>query len=236
MTLLAALLLAPQTPSTAAEFFPLVPGERRIYEARSGGEKVTLIEEVGAKPAYFDGAEAFAVLQKSQFNQVLGTDYFRVEGPTVLLVGRAEERTSDAKRADGTFDLSKPRVRKTVLLQLLPAMPVFRYDGGPTVWTYGEVPVLKAVGDAEPVKTDPTAIRGTTKPGPTKTVLGRKVETIEVRAEIQIGQGSLGRTIVETAVYGRGIGRVESSHKESGGGSKPFETRTILVGIEKAVG
>ena len=236
MTLLAVLFLAPQTPATAAEFFPLVPGERRIYEAKTGGNKATVIEEVGAKPVYFDGGESYAILQKSQFNQVLGTDYFRVEGPAVLLVGRAEERTSDAKREDGTVDFSKPRVRRTVLLQFLPAMPVFKYDGKPTLWTYGEIPLLKAVEDKDAIKTDPTSIKGTSKPGPTKTVLGRKVETIEVRAETQIGQGNLARTVIETAVYGRGIGRIESTYKESGGGTKSVETKMTLVGIEGKAG
>ncbi|GEM_PF-1192920 len=235
MTLLA-LLLTTQAAATAADFFPLVPGERRIYESKKGDDKMTYVDEVGARPAAFDGAEATPILQKSQFNQVLGTQYYRVDGASVLLVGSSEERSSDAKQADGTVDFSKPRVKRTVLMQLVPAMPVFKYDGHPTTWLYGEIPMLKSTEDKEPVKTDETSIKGTSKLGAIKTVLGRKVETLEVRAEVQLGSGALAQKIVETSIYGRGIGLIEAVRKESGGGKKASETRTTLIGLDKKEG
>lgn len=230
MTLLAALVLA-QTP-TAAEFFPLVPGTRRVYEAKSEG-KATLIDEVGAKPAYFDGAEAIAIFQKNQFNQIIGTTYYRIEGPSVLIVGYGEERSVTAKNADGTVDLTKPSVKTNVLLQLTPPMPVFKYEGRETNWIYTEIPKVKAFKDDDPIKTDPTAIKGVAKPGKVRTVLGRKVETIDVRAEVQLGVGDLAEKIVETSVYGRGIGLIESSRKTTGGGRKSRESRTALIAIEE---
>lgn len=232
MTLVAALVLL-QAPAAAAEFFPLVPGSRRIYEEKGDG-KATLIDEVGTKPAQFGGAEAVAVVQKNQFNQPLTTTYYRVEGPTVLLVGYAEERTTTPKSADGTIDLTGRGQKRTVLLELTPAMPVFKYEGRETSWAYGEIPLLKAFNDDQPIKTDPTAIKGTAKPGKPRTILGRTVETIDVRAEVELGLGKLAEKIVETSTYGRGIGLIESVRKTTGGGKRGRETRTTLVGIEDA--
>ena len=228
--LLLALALG-QAPATAADFFPLVPGVRRVYEQK-GETTVTLIDEVGDKPAYFDDKPATAVVQKSGFNQVLSTQYYRVDGPTVLLVGTAEERSSDAKSPTGTVDFTKPRTRRTVLMTLIPSMPVFKYEGKETPWSYGEVQFLRGAGDDNPIKTDETAIKGLTRPVGLRTVLGRKVEAIEVRAEVQLGSGNLAQKILQTSVYARGIGLVESVTKSSGGGQKPSETRMRLVALE----
>lgn len=231
MTVLAALLVA-QTPATAADFFPLVPGTRRIYEEKSKGT-VTVIDEVGDKPAFFDDRPATPVVQKSQFNQVLGTTYYRVDGPMVLMVGSAEDRRASTPNVGDTVDLTRRAEKKNVLMQFRPAMPVFKYEGKETTWAFADVPVLQGPStDAESIKMDPTSIRGVAKPGKERTVLGRKVETIEVRADVQLGTGGLAQTIVETSVYGRGIGLIESVRKTSGGGQKPNETRTRLVGIE----
>ena len=243
MTLLAAALLARQAPaaatpavvSIAAEYFPLVPGTRRTYEERSDEGTVTLVDEIGGKTALFEDLPAVPVVQKSQFNQVLGTDYYRVVGATVYLVGRAEERSEAPTMVDGAVDLSKPRRKRTVLLALLPKMPVFRYDGKETAWSFGDIPYLKAEGE-DPVKTDETAIHGTAKPGPIRTVLGRRVETIEVRAEVQLGSGKIGQRILETSVYGRGIGLIEATRRIGGEGQKTKETRTRLVAVEEKDG
>ena len=239
MSLLAALACSMATGSlteaaTAADFFPLVPGVKRVYEQKAQDDKVTMVEEVDPKPAFFDDKPAMAIVQRSQFNQVISTQYYRVNGPTVYLVGTAEERSSDAKGQAGTVDFSKPRVRRMVLMTLLPAMPVFRYEGKETPWSYGEVQFLRGAGDDQPIKTDETAIKGLTRPLGTRTVLGQKVEAIEVRAEVQLGTGNLAQRIVETTVYARGIGMVESIRKTSGGGQKAGETRTRLVALEGA--
>ena len=125
-------------------------------------------------------------------------------------------------------------------MQLRPAMPVFKYEGKETSWSYSEVPHVED-RDPDPLSTvpgatkagnvkemDPTSIRGTAKPGKSRTVLGRTVETIEVRQEVQLGVGKLAQTIVETSVYGRGIGLIESLRKSTLDGKKQ-EIRTKLV-------
>lgn len=232
MTVLAALILA-QSPATAADFFPLVPGSRRVYEEKSDA-KTTLIDEVGTKPAYFDGAEAIPVIQKNGFNQPIGTTYYRIDGSTVLTVGSAEDRSAASTNVGDTIDVTNRATRRNVLLQLKPAMPVFKYDGKETTWVYAEIPTMQAAGDKESIKLDPTSIRGTAKPGKERTVLGRKVETLEVRAEVQLGMGNLAEKIVETSVYGRGIGLVESVRKTTGGGKKGRESRMTLIAVEEA--
>ena len=225
--------LAAQAPATAADFFPLVPGSRRTYEQK-GDVTATLIDEVGT-PEAFDGTSATPVVQKSQFNQVIGKTYYRVVGPTVLIVGYAEDRTASTPVLGGAVDLTRRAAKRNVLLRLTPAMPVFRYEGKETSWSFGEVPVLQAVGveGEEAIRTDETAIKGSAKEIAPRTVLGRKVEAIEIKAEVQLGSGKLAQRIVETSVYGRGIGLLESVRKTSGGGTgRAEETRTRLVGIE----
>ncbi len=242
MTLLATLVLA-QAPATAADFFPLVPGVRRVYEEKSTGT-TTLSDEVGRKTVEFDAQVAIPVVTKNQFNQPMGTTYYRVDGVTVWTVGYAEERKSEPQLKDGSVDYSKPLIRTMALMQLKPAMPVFKYDGKETSWTYSEVPHIE---DRDPDKLstvpgatkagnvkelDPTSIKGTAKPGKERTVLGRKVETIEVRQEVQLGVGKIAQNIVETSVYGRGIGLIESHRKSTLDGKKQ-EIRTKLIAIEE---
>ena len=233
MTLLAALLAA-QTPSASpiAEFFPLVPGVRRTYEIVTADGKDTMIDEVIAKSVSFEGVPAMGVSQRNGFNQPLGTTFYEVAGSTVYEVGRAEDRSEAVTRSDGTVDFEKPRKHRTVVLALTPRVPVFRYEGKETTWTFGDVPVLKAEGE-EPIKTDETAIKGSAKPGPSRTVLGRRVDTVEVRTEVQYGTGKIGQRIVETSLYGRGLGLIESIRKGSGSGGKTQETRTKLIGFEE---
>lgn len=238
MTLLAALLLAPapDAPATVADFFPLVPGTRRTYEEKSDRGTLTLVYEVGGRTVVLGDGDAVPVVQKSGFNQVLGTDYYRIVGPTVFIVGKGEERTEKAAITGGAIDLSAPRRKMTVLLELQPPMPVIRYEGKETTWTFADVPAFKAPRE-EPIKSDETAIKGVAKPGALRTVLGRRVETIEVRNEVQLGVGRLAQSVVETSVYGRGIGLIESTRKVSGGGTrKSIEVRTRLVSIEDAKG
>ncbi|RYG20016.1 hypothetical protein EON82_20750 [bacterium] len=233
MTLFAALLIV-QAPLTAADFFPLKPGVRRIYEVKSEA-KLTLIEEVGPKPASFDGADAIPVLSKNAFNQTMETTYYRIDGSEVLMVGFGEMRTVMAERADDkTIDLTKTTVKKYVLMQMKPPMPVFRFDGKETAFNYNDVPIVQGESGEAPVKGDPTALKGTAKLGKERTVLGRKVETLEVKTETQLGDGLLGEKVIETSVYGRGIGLIEKRVQKTGGGNrKKSDTRTTLVGIEE---
>lgn len=231
MTLVAALLLA-QAP-TAADFFPLTPGMRRTYEERSEGETATYTNEVGGPTVAFDKVPATPIVQKSQFNQVIGTIYYQVVGPTVYQVGQAEERSESPVATGGSVDYTKPRTKRSVILALTPRMPVFKFDGKETTWTFGDVVYLKAEGE-DPIKNDETAIQGSAKLGPTRTVLGRRVETLEVRVDVQLGGGKIGQKVVETSVYGRGIGLIEATRKIGGLGQKTKEVRTKLIGIEEA--
>lgn len=244
MTLLATLILA-QAPATAVDFFPLVPGVRKVYEEKSAGGTTTLADEVGKKAVEFDGQTATPVVTKNQFNQVVGTTYYRIDGPTILTVGYGEVRTSEPRKENNQVDFSKPLIKTHALMQLRPAMPVFKYEGKETSWSYSEVPHVED-RDPDPLSTipgatkagnvkemDPTSIRGTAKPGKSRSVLGRTVETIEVRQEVQLGVGKIAQTIVETSVYGRGIGLIESLRKSTLDGKKQ-EIRTKLIAIEEA--
>ena len=245
MTLLAALLLAQapaaqvpaaQVPaaaptSPAAEFFPLAPGARRTYEVKDEFGTHTLTDVVGTKPVFFDDQPAMGIVQRNQFNETLGTLYYRVDGATVAQVGAEEDRSAATPNVGGPIDLTQPVQKRRVLMRLSPAMPVFKYEGKETAWTYGAVPVLSAVGDSAPIQTDKTFIKGTAKPGPARDVLGRKVDTIEVRAEVQLGEGRLTTKVVQTSVYGRGVGLVESQSKTTLDG-KTREQRMRLVAIE----
>ncbi|RYG27219.1 hypothetical protein EON82_00025 [bacterium] len=229
MTLLATLVLGAQA-ATAADFFPLTPGTRRIYEEK-GVAKAVVIDEVGTKPIDFGSGLAYPVYRKSKFNQILDTTYYRVDGPTVLIVGYAEDRRAATPIVGQPVDLTKGD-RKNVLMTLIPAMPVFKYDGGPTTWTYAEVPKIQGPSGEEPVVRDETAIAGSVKPGPLREVLGRKVETIVVRADIEIGLGKLQKKQMETSVYGRGIGLIETTIKTTFE-NRSSETKTTLIGIEE---
>ena len=225
MTSLLALLLL-QSPATAAEFFPLTPGIRRTYEEK-GEATSTIVEEIGSQPALFDGATATPIVQKSRYNQTLGTTYYRIDGPTVLTVGYAEDRSAATPYVGDADAIAARTAKRHVLLQLIPAMPVFRYEGKETAWSYGEVPVLRAAGETG-IRTDETAIKGTAKPIGVRSVLDRKVDAIEVRSEVQIGSGKLAQTIVETSIYGRGVGLMEAVRKTTSDG-RSKETRTRLV-------
>ena len=223
-------LLALQVPATAADFFPLTSGIRRTYEEK-GETTSTIVEEIGARPAEFDGGLATPIVQKSQFNQILGTTYYRVEGPTVLTVGYAEDRSAATPYVGDTIDLTRTEAKRHVLLQLTPAMPVFRYEGKETSWSYADIPVLRTPG--EPViRTDETAIKGTAKPIGLRSVLDRKVEAIEVRSEVQIGSGKLAQKIVETSIYGRGLGLIEAIRKTTSEG-RTQELKTRLTAFEE---
>jgi hypothetical protein len=230
MTLLASFILATQAKATAADFFPLTPGLRRIYEEK-GETKETVIDEVGAKPVYFGGAPAYAIYRKSKFNQILDTTYYRADDTSVMIVGYAEDRRAATPIVGQPIDLTK-NDRKNVLMSLIPAMPLFKYDGGATTWSYTEIPKIQGPVGEEPIVRDETAIVGSAKPGPIREILGRKVETIVVHTDIELGTGKLQRKQSETSVYGRGIGLIETVIKTISE-KKATEFRTTLIGIEE---
>lgn len=231
MTLLASYILASQAKVTAAEYFPLTPGVRRIYEEKSADVKAVIIDEVGQKPVDFGNGPAYAVYRKSKFNQVLDTTYYRADDTSVMIVGFAEDRRSATGTVGQPVDLTRGD-RKNVLMSLIPAMPLFRYEGGATTWTYTEVPKIQGPAGDEPIVRDETAIVGSAKPGPIREILGRKVETIVVRADIELGAGKLQKKQAETSVYGRGIGLIETVIRTTFE-KKTTEFRTTLVGIEE---
>lgn len=230
--ILASLLLGASASLTAADFFPLTPGQRWIYEEKSSA-KVTVIDEVAPKPVFFEDQPCYAILRKSKFNQLLDTTYYRVDGPTVLIVGYGEDRRAATPNVGDPVDFTRTADKKNVLLRLIPALPVFKFDGGPTQWTFAEVPKIQGPVGEEPQKGDETAIVASAKPGPVRDVLGKKVETLLVHAEIELGVGQLMKKQVENSVYGKGIGLIESVIKITSPGDKTTETRTTLVGMER---
>ncbi len=230
--ILASLVLGIVAPTSAADFFPLTPGMRWTYEEK-GVSKITIVDEVGAKPVYFDDQPAYAILRKSRFNQILDTTYYRVEGSTVLIVGYAEDRRASTPNVGDPIDVSRQAEKKNVLLRLIPAMPVFKFDGGPTQWTYTEIPKIQGPAGDDPVKGDETAIVASAKPGPMRDVLGKKVETLIVHAEIDLGVGQLAKHQVENSIYGKGIGLVESTIKTTSPGNKTEENHTTLIGMDQ---
>jgi len=230
--ILASLVLGLVAPISAADYFPLTPGQRWIYEEK-GASKITVVDEVSAKPVYFDDQPAYAILRKSRFNQLLDTTYYRVEGSTVLIVGYAEDRRASSPTVGTTVDVSRQAEKKSVLLRLTPAMPVFKFDGGPTQWTFTEVTTIQGPAGEDPIKGDETAIVASAKPGPLREVLGKKVETILVHAEIELGVGELAKHQIENSVYGKGIGLIESTIKTTTPGKKTEETKTTLIGMEQ---
>lgn len=235
--ILASLVLGFVAPATAADFFPLTPGQRWIYEEKGpSSSKTTIIDEVGAKPAYFDDQPAYAILRKSRFNQILDTTYYRVDGPTVLIVGYSEDRRASTANVGDSFDLTHAEEKKSVLLKLIPSMPVFKFDGGATQWTFTEIPRIQGPAKDDPIKGDETAIVASAKPGPLRDVLGKKVETLIVHAEIDLGIGELSKHQVENSVYGRGIGLIESTIKTTSPGKKVEENHTTLIGMEQKTG
>lgn len=237
MILLAAAVMqtsAAPSPSPAADFYPLTPGTRRTYQVDTGADtKSTLIDEVGAKPAYFDAQTATAIVQKTPFGQTLSTTYYRVDGPEVLIVGYGEDRSSSTATLGNAGGPPTPKV--AVLMQLTPPMPVFKYEGKETHWTYTAIPKIIAIGDANPVGTEETSINGVAKPGKPRTVLGHTVDTIEVRADVQLGLSDSAMKVVETSVYGKGIGLIEAVRKETAN-RKTRTIRTTLVSIEGGQG
>jgi hypothetical protein len=226
MTLLAALVLQTPAPTSAADFFPLVPGTRRVYERKDDHGKTTQIDEVG-KPAYFDGTSATPILLKTRLDQTIDTTYYRVDGPLVSIVGYGDDRSN----ATVSMEQKVSKDNRFVLLQLRPTMPVFKYEGAATEWSFRGVPVVYGRANEAPQKGEATEIKGITKLGKPRKVMGREVETIEVRAEVTIGDGTLAQTIVETSVYGRGIGLIESINRTKVD-KKSVETRTTLVSVE----
>jgi len=130
MIVLASFVLATQAKLTAADFFPLTPGLRRIYEEKGEGKEV-VIDEVGTKPVDFGNGPAYAIYRKSKFNQILDTTYYRADDSSVMIVGYAEDRRAATGVIGQSIDLTKGD-RKNVLMSLIPAMPLFKFDGGAT--------------------------------------------------------------------------------------------------------
>lgn len=225
MTFLAA-LVSMQAPATAADFFPLTAGLRRTYEKKAEG-KFNVIDETGPT-AYFDGKPAVAIVQKDQFGKSLETTYYQIDGSTVLIVGFVDDR----RKSTETLNQKVEKENQFVLLSLVPAMPVFKYDGGASQWSYTAIPKIVGRAGEAARESDPTEIVGSTKPGKERTVLGRKVETIEVRAEVTLGQGEFAQKILETSVYGRGIGLIESSYRSTAN-KKTQTITTRLIAIEE---
>ena len=195
---------------------------------------MTLTDEVGRRPHSFDDAPATPIIHKSQFNQTLGTDYYQVVGSTVYLVGRAEERSDTPTLSDGAVDFSKPRRKKTVILSLAPRVPVLRYDGKETTWTFGDVPYLKADGeDPDQDRRDRDPRHGQAWPLPYRASVGASRRS-RSRTRCSSARARSDRRSSRRSVYGRGIGLIEATRRISAMGQKAQETRTKLVSIEEA--
>lgn len=225
MTAVLAFVMAAQGAGTAADYFPLRAGLRTIYEQKTD-VTLTVIDEVG-RTVTIGGKPAVAVIEKNRFNQPMGTTFYRVDGNGIYQVGQEEDRSHATPTVGQPVDLDKLAERSHAVLELAPPMPIFKFDGGPTEWRYGEIPKL----DGRDL--DPTTIKGTAKPAGVRTVLGKKVDTIEVHTEVELGEGNIAQRIVENAVYGRGIGLIEWTRRTTFG-KKTTEVQRRLTGIEES--
>ncbi|MFQ3587044.1 MAG: hypothetical protein SNJ76_05195 [Fimbriimonadaceae bacterium] len=119
MGTLAALAIAATLSSGAADFFPLAPGTRWVYQERTDRQVNTYTDEVGAA-VEIDGKPAFPVVS-TQDGRRVDTIHYRVEGDTVLIVAYDPRRP-----------LSNPR-------------PVLKVGRGRTTWRWeGGTPLLGA--------------------------------------------------------------------------------------------
>lgn len=89
------LALAPQS-SLAAEFFPLVPGTKWVYQEEGRFLANTYVDEV-LEPVEIKGERAYPIAQ-SREGKVIDTTYYRVFGEGVYIVAYKADQPLDPPR------------------------------------------------------------------------------------------------------------------------------------------
>ncbi len=200
----------------AADYFPLVPGMKRTYTETGANGGVT--EDVVGKPIMINGKEAFPVSTMVYGKKVSGTFYSADQGGVYMIA-------------------SIPAREKDPIAPMPSPIPVFLVPSG-------DKPQWDFRGSMEPINAlfhDPSkigevvTIAGETRVGKPRDVLGKKVDTIEIKLDVLVGSPKLGERTQTTAVYGKGIGLIETTSKTRLG-KQTAEAKAVLTAIEELKG
>lgn len=188
---------------TPADFFPATPGTKRIYQERGASSSET-IDTVRARQT-IRGNEYIPVITTVNGIEVR-TTYFRLDRDALFIVAYAPQRPNDP------LELLKHPV------------PVFKLptDNKEARWQY-DVSLQKGMSDVH--------MEGTAKLGGKKSVLGKEVETLELKINATVGAGPTQEKVTQNAIYGRGVGLIENRTKSTIGRTS-VESVVKLVRIE----
>lgn len=167
--------------ASVADFFPLEPGSKRIYEQTRGKTVSQQIDTVGT-PVEIEGQMLTPVVTTASGQQI-ATSYYRIAGDTVLSVGIYKKGGKEA---------------------CLDPIPILKVGEKRSTWVH--LGMTSWFGSPYPIKVKTTAtVKGKRK------VFGKEVEVIEVRYETTLGSGEKIADVhsTMTALYAKGIGLYE---------------------------
>lgn len=166
---------------TVADYFPLEPGTKKVYE-QTRGKMMSLQTDVVGKPVEIDGHVLTPIVTEAN-GQKIGTTYYQIAGDTVFSVGTT--------RKDG----------KDICLDRVPILKI----GEPKMkWQYAGY--IEWFGKPYPQHMSAyLTYKGKRK------LFGKEVEVLEVRYETTLGAGDGVADVRTkmTALYAKGIGLFE---------------------------
>lgn len=171
---------------TVADYFPLEPGTKKVYE-QTRGKMMTLQTDTVGKPVEIDGQLLTPIVTEAN-GQKIGTTYYQIVGDTVFSVGTT--------RKDG----------KEICLD---KVPILKIGERKMKWQYAGF--VEWFGKPYPQHMDAfLTYKGKRK------LFGKEVDVLEVRYETLLGAGDGVADIRTkmTALYAKGIGLFEQ-HDES---------------------
>ncbi len=170
---------------TAADYFPLEPGTKKVYE-HTRGKLVSTQTDVVGTPLVIGGQTLTPVKTESN-GQTIGTTYYQINGDTVSSVGVVR------RKVDGEV--------KDICL---PPVTILKVGENRLEWYSTEL--VSWFG-----KEYPQHLKATANYKGKRKLFGKEVDVIEVKYQITLGEGA-GIADVHstmTALYARGIGLFE---------------------------
>ena len=170
---------------TVAEYFPLAPGTKKVYE-QTRDKMVSRQTDTVGKPVEIDGQILTPIVTEAN-GQKIGTTYYRINGDTVCSVGVVSRVVNN--------------VPKDICLE-----PIAILKAGDKRMEWSSQELVSWFGKEYPQHLKATA----TYKGKRK-LFGKDVDVIEVKYDITLGEG-VGVADVRstmTALYARGIGLFE---------------------------
>ncbi len=180
------------------DYFPLQAGTRWTYE----DESKALSVDTAHKPIDLGDGKTAVPIETTMGGRPAGIVLYQNLIGTVCIVGFQNKLGAKADLLESS-------------------RPVLMVKEGKATWDYyGQVP--------SPLGPIPLNIKGSSQPGPKKTLLGMTVDTVSVEMISRVGVGSDAYEIRQSVLYGKGIGMIEMAEATKAGRNSVKRTLRLV--------